>query len=114
MLAKLSWLHRSDGDGEWMLQSEGGRLSVTHDHGKGAAAVTALDGLTAEIPAGQVTGLVGDVGGVPLLAVDEDLAALAIALEALDRHDHRGADQHAQRIALRLRPRPRSPADGRY
>lgn len=33
-------LHRSDGPGEWMLASDGnGGLSVTHEHGKGDAAV---------------------------------------------------------------------------
>ena len=33
-------LHRSDGPGEWMLVSDGaGGLSITHEHGKGDAAV---------------------------------------------------------------------------
>ncbi len=32
-------LHRTDGPGEWMLRIEDGRLSVTHEHGKGDCAV---------------------------------------------------------------------------
>jgi uncharacterized protein (TIGR03083 family) len=32
-------LHRTDGPGEWMLRVEEGRLSVTHEHGKGDCAV---------------------------------------------------------------------------
>ncbi len=33
-------LHRSDGPGEWMLQSDGhGGVAITHEHGKGDAAV---------------------------------------------------------------------------
>ena len=32
-------LHRADGDGEWMLKAEDGKIVVTHEHGKGDAAV---------------------------------------------------------------------------
>ena len=32
-------LHRSDGDGEWMLKAVDNRISLTHEHGKGDAAV---------------------------------------------------------------------------
>jgi uncharacterized protein (TIGR03083 family) len=32
-------LHRTDGPGEWMLRAADGRLEVTHEHGKGDAAV---------------------------------------------------------------------------
>ncbi len=32
-------LHRSDGPGEWMIDAPGGELVVTHEHGKGDAAV---------------------------------------------------------------------------
>jgi uncharacterized protein (TIGR03083 family) len=32
-------LHRSDGDGEWMIESVDGAIAVTHEHGKGDAAV---------------------------------------------------------------------------
>lgn len=31
-------LHRTDGDGEWMLKAEDGNLNVTHEHAKGDAA----------------------------------------------------------------------------
>lgn len=31
-------LHRTDGEGEWMLVAEGGTLTVTHEHAKGDAA----------------------------------------------------------------------------
>lgn len=32
-------LHRTDGEGEWMLRFEGGGASVAHEHGKGDVAV---------------------------------------------------------------------------
>jgi uncharacterized protein (TIGR03083 family) len=32
-------LHRSDGEGEWMLKATEGTIAVTHEHGKGDAAV---------------------------------------------------------------------------
>ncbi len=32
-------LHQTDGDGEWMVQAVDGELVVTHEHGKGDAAV---------------------------------------------------------------------------
>jgi uncharacterized protein (TIGR03083 family) len=32
-------LHRTDGDGEWMLKAVDGAISLTHEHGKGDAAV---------------------------------------------------------------------------
>jgi uncharacterized protein (TIGR03083 family) len=32
-------LHRSDGEGEWMLKASDGTIAVTHEHGKGDAAV---------------------------------------------------------------------------
>ena len=32
-------LHRADGDGEWMLKAVDGAISLTHEHGKGDAAV---------------------------------------------------------------------------
>ncbi len=33
-------LHRTDGDGEWMFAGDGeGGVTVTHEHGKGDAAV---------------------------------------------------------------------------
>lgn len=31
-------LHRTDGEGEWMLKAQDGKLSVTHEHAKGDAA----------------------------------------------------------------------------
>ncbi len=34
-------LHRSDGDGEWLLANDGGRIKVSHEHAKGDAAVRA-------------------------------------------------------------------------
>lgn len=32
-------VHRADGEGEWMIKADGGKLVVTHEHGKGDAAV---------------------------------------------------------------------------
>ena len=32
-------LHRTDGDGEWLLRTDNGQLIVTHEHAKGDAAV---------------------------------------------------------------------------
>jgi uncharacterized protein (TIGR03083 family) len=32
-------LHRSDGEGEWMLKAVEGEIAITHEHGKGDAAV---------------------------------------------------------------------------
>jgi uncharacterized protein (TIGR03083 family) len=32
-------LHRTDGEGEWMVRFDADRISVTHEHGKGDAAV---------------------------------------------------------------------------
>lgn len=32
-------LHRTDGDGEWLVKNDGGSLVVTHEHAKGDAAV---------------------------------------------------------------------------
>jgi uncharacterized protein (TIGR03083 family) len=32
-------LHRTDGEGEWMLKAADGAISLTHEHGKGDAAV---------------------------------------------------------------------------
>ena len=34
-------LHRTDGDGEWLLANDGGRIQVSHEHAKGDAAVRA-------------------------------------------------------------------------
>ncbi len=34
-------LHRTDGDGEWMLANDAGRIKVSHEHAKGDAAVRA-------------------------------------------------------------------------
>ena len=34
-------LHRTDGDGEWLLANDGGRIKVSHEHAKGDAAVRA-------------------------------------------------------------------------
>ena len=32
-------MHRTDGDGEWMLKGDGDRVVVTEEHAKGDAAV---------------------------------------------------------------------------
>lgn len=34
-------LHRTDGEGEWLLVNDGGRIKMSHEHAKGGAAVRA-------------------------------------------------------------------------
>lgn len=34
-------LHRTDGEGEWLLVNDGGRIKMSHEHSKGGAAVQA-------------------------------------------------------------------------